>query len=420
MAKLVKQLTDTEIKKAKYTSKEDFEKLKKLNPNVLRKNKLSDGKGLFLILKSNGTKFWQFDFSFGGKRKSMSFGSYPTVSLKEARTKREDARNNIQNNINPINQKKEDKENQKLIFEYIAEKWIKNTANLSDETRLNYKRSLDKNVNPLIGKLELHNIKRKHIVNVLISLQDRTTVASRIYNLLQRIFSYSAINYDLKYNPVDFNLNDLITRKKISHHKAIINEDKIKELISDIKNLSVEDKDYLHYSGVYALKMLPYMFVRITSLLKSKWDDIDFENETWLFPAKNTKTKEDYLYPMPKQIIDLLMDLNEDTIIKSEYVFHSAQNNPKKYLSRATVSNYLKQVLGYDGEMTLHGFRSTFSTTMNRKKGEHGYSEDIIEACLSHSERNRVKKAYDREYLDKHIDEKRQLIQWYADYLDKQ
>lgn len=398
--KKVKSLTDTEIKKVKHDKKQF---------------KLSDGKGLYLVIKTNGTKMWRYDFSFGGKRKSMSFGIYPTVSLKEAREQREEAKKNISSNVNPINHKKIQKENQKFIFENVSNKWLDLVPNLGPETKTNYTKALEKNVYPIIGKLEIYNVKRKNIVDVLVSLQNKPHVASRVYNLLKRIFSYSCINYDLDYNPVDFNLNDLIKKKKTSHHKTVINEIDIKPLKDDIRDFKISG--YLHYSGVYALKFLPYVFVRISSLLKAKWQHIDFEKEVWLFPKENTKTNEDYLYPMPKQIIELLMDLNEEAKVKSDYLFITAHNNPKKHLNRGTPLRYLKKHLGYE-EMTLHGFRSTFSTNANIRKSEHGFSDDIIEACLSHAEIRQVKKAYDRGYLEKYINEKRSLIQWYANWLD--
>ena len=430
MARIVKHLTDTEIIKTKYTSKEEYNKLlqkfKKLvlegkakeKDKPLLKNKLSDGGGLFLVIKSNGTKYWQYDFSFGEKRKSMSFGTYPEISLKEARKKREEAKNNIHYNINPINQKKQDKENQKLIFKSLSVSWFDSVLLVEPQTRKNYKDIFNKHVYPLIGKIEIHNIKRKNIVDVLLSVKKYPSNASRIYNLFSRKFSYFVITYDLEYNPIDFKLSDLIKNPKTKHHKTLIVEEDIKKIIIDIKNLSVNDRDYLHYSGVYALKLMPFMFVRISALLQSKWEYIDFEQETWYFPKELMKTDEPFLFPIPKQVVELLVELKEKTYIKSEYIFHSAHNNPYKHLSRGTPLSYLKKILDYDGKMTLHGFRSTFSTTANRLKTEHRYGVDIIEACLSHGETNKVKKAYDRDYLDKYIDEKRGLIQWYADWLD--
>ena len=407
MAKIVKHLTDTEIKQAKPKEK-DY--------------KLSDGQGLYFVVKQNGTKFFRFDFAFGGKRKSMSFGIYPTISLKEAREKREVARNEIQNNINPINQKKVEKVKETLTLEYVSEEWLKLVSKKLDDTTIyNYRGTLKRNVWVHLGKVEVKNIKRIDIVNLLSRMSHMPSSIKRIYALLGRIFSYAVINYNLKYNPVDFSIIDIFPKEEIKNHTAITTKDEIKELIQKINNLSIEDKEYYHYSAVYAIKILPYIFVRISSLLKAEWDHIDFEFETWLFPAENTKTKKDYLYPMPKQVVDLLLDLNEhieESKIRSKYIFHSAFNNPNNPLSRSTVRRYLSHELGYKGQMTLHGFRSTFSTTAYENEELHGYGSFIIESCLSHADKNKIRSAYNRDSLTKYIKQKRELIQWYADYID--
>ncbi|MGB3752143.1 MAG: integrase arm-type DNA-binding domain-containing protein [Arcobacteraceae bacterium] len=405
MARIVKQLTDTEIKKTKAKEK-DY--------------KISDGKGLYIVIKKNGTKFFRFDFSFAGKRKSMSFGVYPTVSLKNARDKREDARKQIQNNINPINQKKIDKQQEVLTLNYVTEKWFQSISmKLSDQTIYNYRGSLQKNVLNRIGKKEIKNISRIEIVTVLNELHNHTNTIKRIFRLLSRIFSFAVVNYNLEQYIMDFEVTDILPSHQTINHTAITQKDDIYELINSIRNFSVKDKEYLHYSPVYALKILPYVFVRISSLLLSKWEHIDFENNTWVFPAENTKTKKEYLCPMPLQVVELLNELKKDTVIKSEYVFHSAHNNADRSLSRASVGKYLSSELGYKGKMTLHGFRSTFSTTAYENEEEHGYSSFIIEACLSHADKNRVRSAYNRESLTKYINQKKDLIQWYADFIDK-
>lgn len=130
MPKISKPLSDTEIKNAKYTTDEEFELLKKKleesNSNVkaIKKNKLADGKGLYLIIKANGSKVWRFDFRYGNKNLSMSFGVYPEVTLKEAREKREEARQLLANNINPISAKRIKKASESLTLQNVIDEWI--------------------------------------------------------------------------------------------------------------------------------------------------------------------------------------------------------------------------------------------------------------------------------------------------------
>lgn len=399
MAKIVKQLSDTEIKNSKAKEKE---------------YKLSDGNGLYLVVKSNGTKFFRYDFSFGGKRKSMSFGIYPGTTLKEAREKKDEALKQIKNNINPIHIKRNAKDNQKTIFKTIAEEWFTNLENnIAQKTVTNYRKTFVKSVYPKIGDYSIHKITRIDIINIL----KNSLNTKRIYTLIDRIFSYSTIHYDLKYNVCDFRFNDVIQNKEVKNHTAVTEEKSIKDLLRDIGDLKYTD-EYYHYSPVIALKILPYVFVRISSLLLAKWEHIDFDEDLWLFPAENMKTKKDFIYPIPKQVKELLLELKKITVINSIYVFHSAQNKPEKHLSRATVGTYLVNILKYKGEMTLHGFRATFSTIAYEKQEEHGYSGFVIEACLSHSDSNKVRSAYNRENKMKYLSQKRELIKWYADFLD--
>lgn len=406
MPKTVKQLTDLDVKKAKIKEK-DY--------------KLTDGKGLFLVIKTNGTKFFRFDFVFGGKRKSMSFGVYPLVNLKKAREMRDDAKQLLLKNINPITFKKEEKIDEKITFQFVMDKWFENIKNrVESQSFMNYKQSLDKNLSKNFKNLDLKNIKRKHIIDILNEIIERghKSAAIRIHSLLNKIFQFAILNYIDILNPIDFKVGDVVGKYEVKNHSAAIEPDEIKELIKKIKNLDNTDIKFLHYSGLYALKILPYIFVRISSLLKSKWEHIDFENNTWYFPAENMKSKKEYLYPIPVQVKKLLLKLKDLVAIESEFVFHSAQNKPEKSLSRSTVDTYLRKWVGYEGDATLHGFRSTFSTIAYEYRSEHNQDSLIIEACLSHTDKNAVRRAYNRESKYKYFEDKKVLIDWYANYID--
>ena len=167
MSRIAKPLTDTEIKKSKYTSKEEFEILKKVNPNIQRKNKLSDGNGLFLIIRETGTKMWQFDFKFLDKRYSMSFGIYPDVSLKDARDIREKALQNIKKGINPIESKKSNFQIDNT-FKHIAEKWLLNMKDGWSESNFKkIKSNFENNAFPFIGSKDIKQITRRDILKLI-------------------------------------------------------------------------------------------------------------------------------------------------------------------------------------------------------------------------------------------------------------
>ena len=405
MARATTQLTNIEIK----------------NAEIKDKNyKISDGAGLYLVIKKNGTKFFRFDFSFGMKRKSMSFGIFPTISLKNARDARDAAKKLLTQNINPINAKNAKKEKETLTFSLIINKWLDNKK-INERTKKNYKDSLNKNVTPYIGSIEIINIKRVDIVNLLeiIIKREEYETTKRMYRILKEVYSWAVLKYNLEYNIIDFNINDLLQKKvQVKNHTAIIEKEEITLLINDIKRFKGDEKDYLHYVPVYALKMIPYLFMRVSAFIQSEWEHIDFENDLWYFPAQNMKTKNDYVYPIPKQVKELLLKLKENTVIESKYILHSPQNRPNIHLNRVTLLRYLTKELGYKDKMTLHGFRSTFSTTCYEHIEEHGYDDRIIEACLSHEQTNKTVKSYNRENKMKYIKQKRELIQWYSNWLD--
>ena len=406
MPKIVKQLTDLDIKKAKIKEK-DY--------------KLSDGKGLFLIIKSNGTKFFRFDFVFGEKRKSTSFGIYPLTNLKKAREMRDEAKLLLQKNINPISVKRNEKLEEKITFYFVMEKWLEDKKNkISEDSFKNYKQTLEKNLSKNFQNLDVKNIKRKHILDVLneISNAGYKSAATKVYSLMKKIFQYAILNYVNISNPIDFKISDVVGKYETKNHSAAIEEVEIKELIQKIKRLDNSRVEHLHYSPLYALKIMPYIFMRVSSFLSSKWEHIDLQNNTWYFPAENMKTKKEYLYPIPIQVRELLLKLKDETVIDSEFVFHSAQNRPEKHLSRATVNTYLKKWVGYEGDVTLHGFRSTFSTIAHEFRNEHKKDSLIIEACLTHCDKDIVRRTYNRESKYKYLEDKKMLIDWYARYID--
>ena len=423
MAKIVKPLTDTEIKKAKYTSKEDFEKLKKIAkqnnlPEPKLSNKLSDGQGLYLVIRENGTKFFQFDFVHTGKRKSMSFGIYPDISLKEARELREKAKGHLKQNINPIEAKSSNSENI-LTFKYITEKWLKlMTSEWKPVTyKLNENR-LKIHVYPSIGDKNISSIEILDILNIIQKLQEKEyfEIAERILNVIERIYKYAVTYGYTKHNIIaDIDKRTVFAKKIVTHRATLTKENEIKELLKDIK--SYGELYRADISTIYALNITPYLALRPYNIRFLEWNEVNFEKEYLDIPLNKMKTNKDFVLPLSKSALKILKVIKPYSFDKSKYVFPSPTSNLKPF-SDATLNHALMK-LGYKDKITSHGFRAMFSTTAHEKIKEHGFHSDIIESCLAHAETNKIKAAYNRESKMKYYDEKKELMQWWADWLDK-
>ena len=403
MPKISKPLSDTEIKNAKYTTDEEFELLKKKleesNSNVkaIKKNKLADGKGLYLIIKANGSKVWRFDFRYGNKNLSMSFGVYPEVTLKEAREKREEARQLLANNINPISAKRIKKASESLTLQNVIDEWIELRKKSSSEATIMQNVRILKNITNWLGNIAIKDIKRVDIINALEKMQNRGIIESahRLLSIMNKIYMY-AVTKEYIENNIIANIDKstiLLPNKKDTHLPALTEKEEIKQLLKDI--YSLEDRFRSYISTIYIFKLIPYVFVRSENIRLMCWDDLDLEKGLWAIPKEKMKMNVDFICPLPKQAIKLIKEIEPFTRQRSKYVFPSPQKSDRG-VAGATLADTLHR-LGYQNRHCFHGFRSMFSTIAHELYKEHGFHSDIIEACLAHKEKNRVKASYNRE-----------------------
>lgn len=424
MPKIVKPLTDKEIKNAKYTSKEEYEQLKKiakLNNKEKPKlnNKLSDGQGLYLIIKENGTKFFQFDFTFENKRKSMSFGVYPDTSLSEARTLRDNTKKLLKQNINPIVVKNVSLEDNSNTFKNISEKWLsKMQKEWVNKTYEKVENVINNHAYPYIGNKLIENVTISDILNIVDRMNKKGIhgSADKLMGNFNRIYKYAVTyNYVMHNIIADIDKKNIIISTRHNHMNAVTKENEIKELINDINDF--ENLYKASITTIIALKLAPYVALRPYNLRTLEWNEVNFEKQILDIPGEKMKNKKDFILPLSKQAIKVLKMIEPFSKHKSKYVFPSPTSN-LKCLSDATVNHALMK-LGYKDRHCTHGFRSTFSTTAHEKIKEHGFNSDIIESCLAHEERNQVKASYNRSSKMKYFEEKKELMQWWADWLNE-
>jgi len=405
MARMTKPLSDTEIKTAKPKDKN---------------YKLSDGQGLYLVVKKNGTKMWRFDYQLNNKRKSMSFGIYPGVTLKNAREIREKTKTLIINKIDPITEKKKSNSFNNVSFFNICETWFDLMRKKEwEETTYNKNRNRFLNhVYPAIGKMEMKEVSRKDILKIAQKLEELEyfEVLSRVINTMERVYKY-AVSYEIVEHNIIADIDKRATRinkSSTTHLPAITKPNEIKNLMNDIKDFGeLYNSDV---STVLALELLPYVFLRPYNIRHLEWTEINYEKNYIEIPANKMKTKKDFVLPLSNQAKAIIEKIKPYSYNSSKFVFPSPTTNLKA-ISDATLNHALKK-LGYKNKHCPHGFRSMFSTTAHEHINKHGFNSDIIESCLAHAERNTVKSAYNRESTSKYFQEKKELVQWYADWLD--
>jgi integrase len=366
--------------------------------------KLSDERSMYLLVDTNGSKYFRLKYKLDGKENVFSIGVYPYVSLKLAREIREEAKKLIANNIDPNKNRQQAKNNNALTFEKLVKDWIQSCSHrVSKETNDKKIRRLEIHSFPTLGDMCITTITPQHVFSVIKPLITRHNLetAHRVCSEINCAFKY-AKNHNLLLNNPAEDVSLQIPPLKVTNRAAITEEVKVGQLLRDI----------WHYDGTpvvkYAFRISPLLFQRPGEIRQMEWKDIDFEKKQWRYLV--TKTQVDHIVPLSKQVLDILECIKPFTS-DNQYVFPSARNDGRP-MSENAIRTALR-TLGYSNdEMTPHGFRSIASTILN----EHGWDIDAIERQLCHMPRDKVRAAYNRAQL---LPLRTQMMQWWADYLDK-
>lgn len=370
--------------------------------------KIADGKGLFLLVKQNGGKYWRFRYDFGGKEKALAFGVYPEVGLKEARDKRDKARQKIREGVDPGVAKRLEKLSRFIslddTFEPIGREWIEQRKEQwSGSHAQNIQHRLEADLFPKIGTRPIREITSMELLAVLRSIEARGAIdiAHRARSYCSQIFRY-AIAVGKAERDIAADLRGALkTRNRKSH--ARLEEKELPEFFSRMHAYDGDDQTKT------ALNILIHTFVRTTELRGAKWSEIDFDKAVWEIPAERMKMREKHIVPLSSQVLGFFR-AQQRVGHNREYVFPN-RNKPQYFISENTLL-YAIYRIGYHGRATGHGFRATASTILN----ESGFNRDVIERQLAHSERNSVRAAYN---YAQYIPERKRMMQWWSDYLEK-
>lgn len=371
--------------------------------------KLSDGGGLYLWVYADGRKYWRLRYWVEGKEKSISLGVYPDTTLAEARNKRDAARQHLKNHLDPSLERQAEKRRKKLAaensFEAVAREWYsKQVHTWAPSHATDVKRRLEANLYPLIGKRSIADIEAPELLDAIRKIEHRGShdLAHRVLGVCGQVFRYGIATGRCK-RDVAADLRGALTPHVKGHQPAV---DPQKELPALLRAIETYDQIGDKQTRL-ALEFLALTFVRTGELVGAEWTEFDLGKGLWFIPAERMKMKNEHIVPLARQVLAILTELKELSG-GSRFVFPG--RNRGKPISNNTMLFALYR-LGFKGKMTGHGFRAVASTVLN----ESGFNPDVIERQLAHREQNTVRAAYNRaEYLD----DRRKLMQWYADHLD--
>lgn len=372
--------------------------------------KMSDGQGLYLLVKPNGGRYWRIDYRFADKRKTLALGVYPTVSLAEARAKRDETKRLIAEGKDPAAQRQIEKltggAGSGTTFQEIAEEWLaKLEAEGRSEATMKKTRWLLSFAYPLIGSRRMADITPAELLAVLRTLEasKRYESARRLRGICGQLFRYAIITERAR-RDISVDLHGALITPKVKHHAAVVDPKSVGELLRAIE--SFEGRPTIHA----ALRLAPHVFVRPGELRQAEWNEFDFENAVWTIPAEKTKMRRAHRVPLSRQSLVILESIHPATG-RGRFVFPSVRTTQRPLTDNSL--NAALRRLGYDkDEMTAHGFRAMATSLLN-EMGR--WNPDAIERQLGHQESNDVRRAYLRgEYWDERV----QMMQAWSDYLD--
>ena len=293
--------------------------------------KLFDGEGLFLEVPPKQKKRWRIKYRFEGKEKSLSLGNYPDVSLKSARIKRAEIKELVASGIDPSQIRKDKKElevqkQEEVIntFENSARKYLEHLRPDRNEAYWGrVENAFERDIFPIIGKMNINDVKAKHIIQVLQSIQNRGAIetANRLFSQISNVFKHAVSFERAERNPCnDMDKSHVLKTTQTKHYATITEDEMIGKLLYDINK----------YSGDYlvrmALSFAPYVAVRPYNIRYARWDDIDLEAKLWRIPLEDMKIKREHLIPLTNTTIKILQEVHQLSG-DDKYVFPSSRNS---------------------------------------------------------------------------------------------
>lgn len=369
--------------------------------------KISDEKGMYLLVHTNGSKYFRLKYRFGGKEKTLALGVYPDTSLKEAREKRDAAKKQIANGIDPgLDRKIKKTGATENSFQAVALEWYeKNMLTKSESHRIRTLRQLERDIFPWIGGRPIADIKAPELLSTLRRIESRNAIetAHRALQTSGQIFRYGIATGRCE-RDISADLKGALTAVNGGNFASMTDPQQVGPLLRAIDD----------YSGTFivkcALQLAPLVFVRPGELRQAEWAHIDLDAKEWRYLV--TKTQTQHIVPLSRQAVEVLTSLHPLTG-SGRFVFPSARTpNGSRAMSDVALLAALRR-MGFDKtEMSVHGFRAMARTILDEGLG---FRPDFIEHQLAHAVKDPNGRAYNR---TAHLPERRKMMQAWADYLD--
>ncbi|WP_313124974.1 integrase domain-containing protein [Pseudescherichia sp.] len=393
MARTTRPLTNTEVLRAKALEKDLT---------------LHDGDGLFLIVKTSGKKLWRFRYQRPAtkQRTMIGLGAFPALSLADARGLRADYLALLANGIDPQIQAEVAEEQQQIaldsIFSTVAANWFQlKSKSVTPDYAKDIWRSLEKDVFPVIGEVPVQQIKARTLVEALEPIKARGALETvrRLVQRINEIMIYAVNTGLIDANPASG--VGMAFEKPKKQNMPTLRPEELPKLMRSLvmSNLSVATRCLIEWQLL--------TLVRPSEASGARWKEIDLDAKLWTIPAERMKAKREHIVPLSSQALDIL-DVMKPLSAHREYIFPS-RNKPKDPMNSQTANAALKRI-GYGGKLVAHGLRSIASTALNEK----GFNADVIEAALAHSDKNEVRRAYNR---TTYLEQRKTLMDWWGNFV---
>lgn len=395
MPRVAKALTDKEVQAAKPKDKE---------------YNLADGKGLYLRVKTNGTKQWLFNYTrpHSKKRSNLGLGCYPVVTLSEAREERRKALVLLRQNVDPKEYR--DEHERKLekahteTLEFVTHQWMEvKKTRVSEDYAGDIIRSFEMHLFPAMGKIPIYKITAKQAIDILQPIADKGTLETvrRLCQRLNEVMAYATNTGLIHHNPLS-GIKDAFANPKVRNMPAIP-PNHLPELMQKINSASIKKITRC------LMEFQLHTMTRPNEAAGARWDEMDFDNNLWVIPAERMKAGRIHKIPLTPQALALLEAMK--AISGNRIHVFPGDRDPSKHVSEQTANMALRR-MGYQGVQVAHGFRSIASTALN----DEGFDGDLIECALSHVEKDEVRAAYNRaDYLER----RKVMMRWWSDFITK-
>jgi len=371
--------------------------------------KVPDADGLYLEVRTSGAKLWRFRFCHFGKESRISLGSYPEIGLASARRKRDEARQQLAEGLDPAAERRREKLTAAFKaannFGDVAKEYIeKMVADGRAETTTVKANWLLAQLKP-IAAMPVADIKPIEVLAALKKLEahGKRETARRCRSFASRVFRYAVATGRGEVDPTSVLRGALVT-PKVTHHAAILDPAGVGELLRSIDT----------YTGNaitrIACQIAPHVMMRPGELRQALWTEIDMTAAIWTVPPERMKMRRPHAVPLSRQVLAYLEDLLGLTGPEG-FVF-PAFHTSKRPMSENTINQAFRRMGYATGEVTAHGLRTTASSLLN-ESGK--WSPDAIERSLAHADPNAVRGIYNR---GRYWDERVAMHQWWSDYLD--